>query len=184
MPADVTQALTISSQVTRILAEGTRGNPRQIKRFLNSMMLRHAIAEERGFAADIDRPVLAKMMLAERFAPDFYEQVTRLAAAAYGKPAALAVFEEHVRGDGHAAPSGKSAEKKGTKTGTAEPLSGEALEWEKNEWIRGWVSITPTLKDIDLGHTFSSPATNEATSAVLRSPDISTRWSNVCSVRA
>ena len=80
MPAEVDQALVISAHVTKILSEGTRGNPRQIKRFLNSMMLRHAIADERGFGADIQRPVLAKIMLAERFYPDFYEQIARLAA--------------------------------------------------------------------------------------------------------
>jgi predicted KAP-like P-loop ATPase len=98
IPPEVDQALVISAQVTKILSEGTRGNPRQIKRFLNSMMLRHNIAEERGFGADIQRPVLAKIMLAERFYPDFYEQVARLAANdPNGKPDVIKHFEEHVR---------------------------------------------------------------------------------------
>jgi hypothetical protein len=35
MPTEVDQALVISAHVTKILSEGTRGNPRQIKRFLN-----------------------------------------------------------------------------------------------------------------------------------------------------
>ena len=98
VPADVDQALVISAHVTKTLSEGTRGNPRQIKRFLNSMILRHAIADERGFGADIQRPVLAKIMLAERFYPDFYEQVARLAAnAPDGKPEVLRRFEQHLR---------------------------------------------------------------------------------------
>ena len=98
VPPEVDQALVISARVTRMLSEGTRGNPRQIKRFLNSMMLRHAIADERGFSAEIQRPLLAKIMLAERFYPDFYEQIARLAANdPDGKPDALKRFEDHVR---------------------------------------------------------------------------------------
>jgi predicted KAP-like P-loop ATPase len=148
VPPGVSQALAISGQVTRILAEGTRGNPRQIKRFLNSMMLRHAIAQERGFGADIDRPILAKIMLAERFAPDFYEQVTRLAAAANGKPAALAAYEDHARAPKQAPTGGKASEKKAPAAVDSLPV--EAQEWDKNEWVRSWVSINPALKDVDL----------------------------------
>lgn len=152
MPADVDQALVISAQVTKMLSEGTRGNPRQIKRFLNSMMLRHAIAEERGFGADIQRPVLAKIMLAERFYPDFYEQIARLAANhPDGKPEALRRFEEHIRNP-PTAPEDETSGARGTRKATraATPLPAEAVEWEKNEWARGWASIDPSLVGIDL----------------------------------
>ena len=43
-------ALLISDQIGPLLASGTRGNPRQIKRFLNTLLLRRASAEARGFA--------------------------------------------------------------------------------------------------------------------------------------
>ncbi len=154
MPPDVDQALVISAHVTKILSEGTRGNPRQIKRFLNSMMLRHAIAEERGFGADIQRPVLAKIMLAERFYPDFYEQIARLAANhADGQPEALRRFEEHVRAP---APEEDDDEKPAAKGGrkaarsAPAPLPAEAMEWEKNEWAKGWAAIDPPLTGVDL----------------------------------
>jgi hypothetical protein len=154
IPAEVEQALTISAHVTKILSEGTRGNPRQIKRFLNSMMLRHAIAEERGFGADIQRPVLAKIMLAERFYPDFYEQIAGLAANhPEGKPEALRKFEEHVRAP---APT-QEHEEKLTSTGTRKPapseslaLPPEAVEWNKNEWAKGWAATDPPIADVDL----------------------------------
>ncbi len=151
IPPEIDQAIVISSQVTKILAEGTRGNPRQIKRFLNSMMLRYAIAEERGFAADIQRPVLAKMMLAERFSPDFYEQIARLAAAAPdGKPDALARFEFLVQPIVEPEESAtEKAEKKTAKTKST-PLPPETEEWGKSEWAKTWASITPSLKDVDL----------------------------------
>ncbi|WP_445290702.1 Qat anti-phage system ATPase QatA [Agrobacterium salinitolerans] len=154
MPPDVDQALVISAHVTKILSEGTRGNPRQIKRFLNSMMLRHAIAEERGFGADIQRPVLAKIMLAERFYPDFYEQIARLAANhPDGQPEALRRFEEHVRAP---APEEDDDEKPAAKGGrkaersAPAPLPAEAMEWEKNDWAKGWAAIDPLLTGVDL----------------------------------
>jgi predicted KAP-like P-loop ATPase len=152
VPAEVDQALVLSAQVTRILSEGTRGNPRQIKRFLNSMMLRHAIAEERGFGADIERPALAKVMLAERFYPDFYEQIARSAAAhPEGKPESVRRFEAHVRTppeDDNEKPSAKVG-RKASRTEPA-PLTVEAAEWDKNEWAKGWAAIDPPLADVDL----------------------------------
>jgi predicted KAP-like P-loop ATPase len=152
MPPEVDQALVISAHVTKILSEGTRGNPRQIKRFLNSMMLRHAIADERGFGADIQRPVLAKIMLAERFYADFYEQIARLAANhPDGQPEALRRFEEHVRApaeEDEEKPASKGARK--TARSAAAPLPAEAAEWDKNEWAKGWAAIDPTLTGIDL----------------------------------
>lgn len=153
VPPEVDQALVISAHVTKILSEGTRGNPRQIKRFLNSMMLRHAIAEERGFGADIQRPTLAKIMLAERFFPDFYEQIARLAANHVdGKPDAVRLFEQHVR----TPPADDEDEKpaaKGSRRGVRaapDPLPSEAIEWDKNEWARSWAAIDPPLADVDL----------------------------------
>lgn len=150
MPAEVDQALVISAHVTKILSEGTRGNPRQIKRFLNSLMLRQAIAEERGFGADIQRPVLAKIMLAERFYPDFYEQIARLAANhSDGKPDAVRQFEEHVRNPEPEVDDAEQPNTKGRKTGRPQP-SAEAGEWDKNEWAKGWAAIDPPLADVDL----------------------------------
>ncbi len=152
VPPEVDQALVISAHVTRILSEGTRGNPRQVKRFLNSMMLRHAIAEERGFGGEIQRPVLAKIMLAERFYPDFYEQIARLAANhPDGAPEALRAFEQAMRLPAQTEkveekPSGKGARK----AAEPEPLPPEAAEWEKNEWAKGWAAIDPPLGGVDL----------------------------------
>ena len=142
VPAEVSQALTLAAHVTKLLSEGTRGNPRQIKRFLNSLMLRHAIAEERGFGGDIQRPVLAKIMLAERFYPDFYEQIARLAATTPdGIVEALGKFEDHIRTPAH--PDDEDNDLKPTAKGANKPsavkpaaLPSEAEEWAKNDWIK------------------------------------------------
>mgnify|MGYP003383274851 FL=1 len=56
-------ALLLSDQIGPILASGAKGNPRQIKRFLNTLLLREKTATARGFGDDIKLPVLAKLML-------------------------------------------------------------------------------------------------------------------------
>lgn len=158
IPEEIREAQVISSVLTRLLTEGTHGNPRQIKRFLNTMMLRRAIAEERGFGSDIKLPVLGKIMLAERFYPDFYKQISQLATAEKGTPAALAQFERMLKREaGASAEVGKaSVAQDGTslkasgKDDVAEAISQEVAEWLKNEWVKGWAIIDPPLTDVDL----------------------------------
>lgn len=145
-PVEIERALLISGQITRALTEGTRGNPRQIKRFLNSMTLRQAIAQERGFAEDINLPVLAKIMLAERFSADFYEQLARLVTTSSdGKVAALAQLESAMAPEGQG-DSGQSTQTKGK----AEAALPEVDEWSKNEWIGVWARIEPRMGQTDL----------------------------------
>lgn len=156
LPDEIRQAHAISSVLTRILTEGTHGNPRQIKRFLNTMMLRQAIAHERGFGADIKLPVLGKIMLAERFYPDFYKQLAQLATGEAGKPAALSQLERALKQAGAVANAGADvkvdagAKKGGRKTEDSEVLAQEVADWQKNEWIRGWASMEPAFTEVDL----------------------------------
>jgi predicted KAP-like P-loop ATPase len=74
-------ALILSAQIGPILAGGTKGNPRQIKRFLNTLLLRQSSASARGFGDDVKLPVLAKLMLAERFIPRLFDQIATSAAS-------------------------------------------------------------------------------------------------------
>ncbi|MDN3219701.1 Qat anti-phage system ATPase QatA [Pseudomonas nunensis] len=149
LPDFVQEALDTSALLARILSEGTRGNPRQIKRFLNSMMLRHAIAEARGFAEDIRRPILAKIMLAERFHPDFYEQLARIASLdADGSVPAIAELEKRTKKSKGTA--SESEEGKGSGKLKAVASSGDVHDWEKSDWISNWAAIDPALTGVDL----------------------------------
>lgn len=143
------EALRVSTQISTILTEGTRGNPRQIKRFLNSMSLRRAIATERGFGDDIAMPVLAKLMLAESFAPMFYGQLARMAVSTTdGKVPALAQLETMLRAPAAPARSrGAAKASDGSTDGIANP---DVEEWSKNEWARSWTMIDPPLGGVDL----------------------------------
>ena len=102
----------LAQQIGPILAEGSKGNPRQIKRFLNSLMIRQAIAEDRGFGDMINRAVLAKLMLAERFQPDFYEYIAgQVMVAEEGAAAELALLEERAAKEEEAAGGAKKSKK-------------------------------------------------------------------------
>lgn len=130
----VQQALDISQLVGRMLFDGTRGNPRQIKRFLNSLLLRQEIAEARGFGSEINLPVLAKLMLAERFETGFYEDLAReVATTPDGKPPSIADAE---------------GAKEGTK-GT-ERSAAKDRDSARDEWIERWYALRPALASVDL----------------------------------
>ncbi|HEY6154635.1 MAG TPA: Qat anti-phage system ATPase QatA [Candidatus Udaeobacter sp.] len=142
VPDAVNHGALISVQIFRLLAEGTKGNPRQIKRFLNAMLLRNEIATQRGLGSQITIPKLGKMMLAEQFAPAFYEELTKAAFdAANGAPSELLELEADVRGS-------KAQPRDGTRKKSAAPADG--LEWLKNPWVRMWAGIEPALGSEDL----------------------------------
>lgn len=73
--AKVQGQIQIGSAISSTLAKGTIGNPRQMKRFINTLLLRYGVAKSRGIDDDIDINILAKLMLAERFYPVVYEKI-------------------------------------------------------------------------------------------------------------
>lgn len=140
MPAVATtkvkQGLTLSDQLSIVLARGTQGNPRQVKRFLNSLMLREAIAAARGMGQLIKRPTLAKIMIAERFHPEFYTELcSAVNAAKNGKAKQLAVFKRKDEEDDKA--------KRPKANGVWE-------KWAADETIQRWAGLEPALDDEDL----------------------------------
>lgn len=150
-------ALALSDQIGPILASGTKGNPRQIKRFLNTLLLRERTANARGFGADITLPVLAKLMLAERFIPRLFEQIAFVSAV---HPKGICDDLEHlekslvaeganVKGDGKAAADVRNASKT-TEVVASEPESVILSEWKSSETVRDWARVQPLLSGIDL----------------------------------
>lgn len=157
-------ALMISDQLGPLLASGTRGNPRQIKRFLNTLLLRRASAEARGFGSDVNLPVLAKLMLAERFNSRVFDQIAVAAASATNgvcvELAALEAAEE--RGEESASPqpvkqvvegkkqtAKKAVAKSDTLVPEAEP-SAMLVGWIASTNTLEWARLEPSLAGIDL----------------------------------
>jgi hypothetical protein len=141
----------LSDQISPILAAGARGNPRQIKRFLNTLLLRQRMADARGFGSDIKLPVLAKLMLAERFIPRLFEQIASASAAdPKGVCQELALLE--------AAATDSKPRRHNDKRRAADAEHGDAgdresallAEWNSSQPICAWAAVEPSLANIDL----------------------------------
>ena len=142
-------ALLLAQQIGPILAEGTKGNPRQIKRFLNSLFVRRSIAVARGFSDSVNEAVLAKLMLAERFQQDFYEYLAAATMrASDGKVVELRDLEREVRKNGRNEFTAGSKEAKAKKS--ALKLDASTEKWAEREWLRRWLTLTPALGAVDL----------------------------------
>ena len=140
-------AFLLAQQIGPILAEGTRGNPRQIKRFLNSLFIRRSIAKARGFS--VNETILAKLMLAERFQQDFYEYLADVAMrAGDGRVITVGELEGMVRGNGSSgvATDNNGANAKNTPTRVDEDL----MKWADREWMQRWLTLPPALGGVDL----------------------------------
>ena len=154
-------ALILSAQIGPILASGTKGNPRQIKRFLNTLLLRQSSAQARGFGDDVKLPVLAKLMLAERFLPRLFDQIaTSAAAAADGICVDLSVLEEAVTEGKEPRQKSAMTTEDGTtpsramsaaKVEVAKPVeSAQLSEWMSSQAVRSWAQIVPSIGAADL----------------------------------
>ncbi|MBU1396353.1 MAG: KAP family NTPase [Gammaproteobacteria bacterium] len=150
-------ALALSDQIGPILASGSKGNPRQIKRFLNTLLLRERTATARGFGTDISVSVLAKLMLAERFIPRLFEQIALVAAVhAKGLCEDIDALEKSIAADSAGVIAGDQVatdEHKGAKSADAAPATIDnavLAEWKSSETIRDWARVRPSLAGVDL----------------------------------
>ncbi|MGX0978750.1 putative KAP-like P-loop ATPase [Roseovarius sp. MBR-51] len=144
--AELENALILADQLALPLAEGAQGNPRQIKRFLNTLNLRLAIADARGIGDEVNPAVLAKLMLAERFKSDFFERLEAEAAVS-GSSKTVAALEKALRTDDEE--SEQAINPAAAKDqGQTDKLPEDDLL--SSEWVRRWALVAPALKDEDL----------------------------------
>ncbi len=138
----------LAQQIGPILAEGTKGNPRQVKRFLNALLVRQAIASARGFGNDVNQAVLGKLMLAERFLSDLYEHIAGKAMQSKdGKVPEIKLLEDRVRKTKSKKAKARSREK------ALEPvdeIEEDVQKWLEQDWVRRWLLINPLLGETDL----------------------------------
>lgn len=70
---DAEREFALMGRVARLLAAGLKGNPRQMKRYLNGLEMRWNTANRRHL--DLDRGVLAKLMVLEYSDPTRYKEL-------------------------------------------------------------------------------------------------------------
>ncbi len=140
-------AIALSDQIGGILAQGTQGNPRQIKRFLNTLILRQRMAAARGFGEAVELAILAKLMLAERFMTRTFEQIAAAAGPnPQGQCEALAQLEAAL--DEEAKPA--APRKPGSEIHNAMEASPLLAEWQASGEVKAWARIEPRLANVDL----------------------------------
>lgn len=156
----INNALTLSDQIGPILANGTKGNPRQIKRFLNTLLLRKLTADARGFGDEIKLTVLAKLMLAERFIPSLFEQIASIAVThPDGCCLELATLESKFSSETGAFIPSESvntenppdeSDKQPNENIAPSTQSSLFAEWEASPAIINWAQVSPALGNVDL----------------------------------
>ena len=72
---ELKKTLLIADRLGPTLTNGLKGNPRNIKRFLNTLFLRMRISKIYGLQDNIELGVLAKLMLLERFETEIFEKL-------------------------------------------------------------------------------------------------------------
>lgn len=130
-PKPLAEQLRSADRLAPFMASAKQisGNPRLIKRFLNTLYIRLAIA--RSQAVTVDEAVLVKMLLFERCAGDkaYAELVAKVNDDPDGKPRYLKLHEDR-------AVAGK-------------PLENAPAEWDVN-FAAHWLAMPPLLADRDL----------------------------------
>ena len=113
--------ISIAKQLSPILSAGLNGNPRQCKRFLNSLSMREKMASFRN--VDLDRKILAKIMLLEYFKPVLFETIS------------------------------SNLDNKGMSSHIKEIENNDFQdnkEYEDDNWVKNWIDVEPSLAEKDL----------------------------------
>lgn len=129
--AALSAQLDLADRIAPILTTSSKiaGNPRLIKRVLNTLSIRMAIA--RAQKVNVDETVLAKMLLFERCGSEkaYSELLAAINESSDGKPSFLAPWEDAAR-----------------KNADIPQLEGD---WN-SDFVREWLALQPPLADLNL----------------------------------
>lgn len=141
----ITDELTFAARLTPLLYEKLRGNPRRIKRFLNDLRVRQAIAKRRGIALAPD--VVAKLMVLELLLGDEFTKV--LDWLATGNLRAEMQRLEVAAGRAKADDPPETASTDQPETGTSTKDDEDAGRGFSDDLLR-WAKLPPELRAVDL----------------------------------
>jgi KAP family P-loop domain len=167
IPEDLARDLAWSANIMPVLGSSLRGNPRQLKRFLNNLLLKHQAAARR--AVKLELSVLAKLMVLEdQYNSDFQKVFDWQMAAGDGPSPQLVAAEDYARGstpiaDPASAESGTgdssdASSPAGAREAAIVPADGDADEvrrWADKLVIGDWLRLEPSLKPFNLRPYFT-----------------------------
>lgn len=145
--SELTQQLATAARLTPILYEKFHGNPRRIKRFLNDLNVRQAVASRRGITLESD--AIAKLMVLERLLKDDFETVLDWLASNQLRDRlealdALANQAPAQPADERADTDGEEAAKRARAPMVA-PAAEQAKEESFPDTLVRWAKLPPTL---------------------------------------
>lgn len=136
LPCDLVASLTFSAGAAPLITEGLKGNPRQVKRFLNAFVLRKKLAQ----VAKLDNirdDVLVKLMILEYAHEKRFRQLFDWQASQKGVPKEIDKLEYILS-------------EKGTEDRKEITIP---EEWSTPQ-LQGWIKMVPSLSGIDLRDYF------------------------------
>lgn len=135
VPAVLAEYMQLVGRIAPTLGGGMRGNPRQVKRFMNTLLLRQRLAEGRGIT--LDAAVLAKLMILEYLYEAYFRQL----------------FQWHVEGEGVVAQL-EELEGAIAREGEEAPVAAGARRWLEDKNVHNWLRLEPPLAGKDLEQYF------------------------------
>jgi predicted KAP-like P-loop ATPase len=132
---ELREDLAFAQRIGPVLGVSLNGNPRQCKRFLNTLIMRIKMAKSREIV--LNRRILAKLMLLEYFRSQFFRSLSAWQSIQEGKPEQLKKMEELAR----------STE---TETNSKKDKFPEIDMWIRDQWILQWLTSEPSLSGEDL----------------------------------
>lgn len=175
LPNELVAQLDTADRLTPIMAtaSGIAGNPRLVKRFLNALSVRMAVARNQGVS--VDEAALAKLLLFERLAPPelYQELAASITNNVDGKPhlidgwepddpgaASTSTDSNHSRAprdhaESTAAPRSAreetaSPERRAEADGAAQSKAVRIPEKWATGFAKEWLALPPRLADIDM----------------------------------
>jgi KAP family P-loop domain len=136
VPPGLGQALAFCSSAAPLIADGLKGNPRQVKRFLNALLLRKNLAKVARLEGIRD-DVLVKLMILEYTQDKLFAELYELQAQHEGKPGQLDALESWVQKAGGDEEAAKTFDAKWTTPRT-----------------KRWLAMEPKLNGVDLRDYF------------------------------
>lgn len=135
--------LLLSSQITPVLSIGLNGNPRQCKRFLNTLLLRIDMAKSKNI--ELNKGVLAKLMLLEYFKPETFKLFYESQSKNNGFIEGIEKLEE-ISNNNIKVTTSKNKEEKTNDL----PSSNEQNAFLQDSWLINWFKSEPSLKKQNL----------------------------------
>ncbi len=128
---ELTESISLIASLSPIITEGLKGNPRQIKRFLNTFTLRNRLVKVAKLS-DFKIDILVKLMVLEYASTNLFKEIYNWQSLQKGEPKQIADLES------------LAGEEK-----IEEIKKQFSIEWASEKVIK-WLNAEPKLANVDL----------------------------------